>query len=352
MFPWVPSQEERPTTCGHYGRMGHRAHSATPPGSTTGEYGGHVRGRDLPTWREAWSDSLYGPDGFFRRERAGDHFRTSVHVSALFAQAVLELLRRTGLTAVTDVGAGGGELLTELHGLAPGRLDLVGIDLAPRPPGLPSGIGWRSELGGEIHGLVIANEWLDNIPCDVVEVDRNGVVRYVHVDPETGEEALGEQCNEQWLRRWWPVSETGTRAEIGSARDRAWADVVRRLRHGVAVAVDYGHTCDTRPPFGSLASYRQGRQVQVLPDGSRDITAHVSVDSLDGRRCRQRDALRALGVDAGRPDLGLARLDPTAYVAGLNRAAEAAELIARDGLGDFWWVCVARGVDPGLPVTC
>ena len=310
-----------------------------------------MRGPDLPTWREAWSAALYGPDGFFRRESAGDHFRTSVHASALFAEAVLELLRRTGLTAVTDVGAGGGELLNALHRLAPGRLDLFGIDLAARPPGLPSEIGWREELRGEIDGLVIANEWLDNIPCDVVEVDPQGVVRYVHVDPETGEEALGEQCHERWLRRWWPVSQTGTRAEVGSARDRAWADVVRRLRHGLAVTVDYGHTCHTRPPLGSLASYQRGRQVDVVPDGSRDITAHVAVDSLDGQRCRQRDALRALGVDAGRPHLDQAHTDPKGYVAGLSRASEAAELTARGGLGDFWWVCVARGVDPDLPLA-
>jgi SAM-dependent MidA family methyltransferase len=310
-----------------------------------------VRGRDLPTWREAWSEALYGPDGFFRRQRPGDHFRTSVHVSELFAEAVLELLRRTGLTSVTDVGAGGGELLRALQRLAPGRLDLLGIDVAPRPPDLPSEIGWRGDLRGEIDGLVVANEWLDNIPCDVVEVDEHGVVRYVHVDLETGEEALGAQCNELWLRRWWPVSETGMRAEIGSARDRAWADVVRRLRHGLAVAVDYGHTSGTRPRLGSLASYREGRQVELLPDGSRDITAHVAVDSLDGQRCRQREALRALGVDAARPHLDQAHSDPSAYVAGLSRASEAAELTARGGLGDFWWVFVARGVEAGLPVA-
>jgi len=316
-----------------------------------GAYGGGVSRRDLPTWREAWSEALYGPDGFFRRERPGDHFRTSVHASELFAETVLELVERTGLTRVTDIGAGGGELLAALHGLAPGRLDLVGIDLAPRPPGLPPEIGWRDDLRGELDGLVVANEWLDNIPCDVVEVDRHGVGRYVHVDPGTGEEALGEQCNEQWLRRWWPASEPGSRAEIGSSRDRAWADVVRRLRHGVAVAVDYGHTRDTRPAFGSLTSYRQGRQVEVVPDGTCDITAHVAVDSLEGRRCRQREALHALGIDAGRPPLDRAHTDPAAYVGALSRASEAAELTARGGLGDFWWVFVARGVDPGLPVV-
>jgi SAM-dependent MidA family methyltransferase len=309
-----------------------------------------VNARALPAWQEAWSEALYGPDGFFRRERPGDHFRTSVHATALFAEALLELLGRTGLTAVTDVGAGGGELLGALHRLAPGRLDLCGIDLAPRPPGLPSAIDWRNELRGELDGLVVANEWLDNIPCDVVEVDQRGVVRYVHVDPGSGEEALGAPCNEPWVRRWWPLVDPGTRAEIGSARDRAWADVVRRLRRGVAVAVDYGHTRDTRPSQGSLASYRQGRQVEVVPDGTCDITAHVALDSLEGQRCSQREALRALGVDATRPRQDQAHTDPAGYVAGLSRASEAAELIARDGLGDFWWVWVARGVDPGLPV--
>jgi SAM-dependent MidA family methyltransferase len=305
-----------------------------------------VSARDLPTWREAWSEALYGPEGFFRRERPGDHFRTSAHVSRLFAEALLELLHRTGLHAVTDIGAGGGELLTHLHALAPGQLDLLGIDLAPRPDGLPAEVRWQEEFRGQLDGLVVANEWLDNIPCDVVEVDDAGVPRYVHVDPETGAEVMGGPCVEPWLRRWWPLSEPGTRAEVGWARDRAWADVVRRLRHGVAVAIDYGHTSESRPPLGSLASYQRGHQVPVVPDGSRDITAHVAVDSLDGQRTRQREALRALGVDASRPPAEQARSDPGGYVAALSRASEAAELTQTGGLGDFWWVVVARGVSP------
>jgi SAM-dependent MidA family methyltransferase len=310
-------------------------------------YRGSVRARDLPTWREAWSSALYGGDGFFRRERPGDHFRTSVHASTLFAEALLGLLRRTGMNAVTDIGAGGGELLRHLRDLAPGELDLLGIDLAPRPDGLPEEIRWAEEFHGEFHGLVIANEWLDNIPCDVVEADGSGTPRYVHVDPETGQEALGQVCHEQWLRRWWPLSHPGSRAEIGSPRDRAWADVVRRLRRGIAIAVDYGHTRDSRPPLGSLTSYRRGRQVEPLPDGTRDITAHVAVDSLEGTRCRQREALRALGLEAARPPVEQAGEDPGGYVAALSRASETAELTASGGLGDFWWVTIARGVPAG-----
>jgi SAM-dependent MidA family methyltransferase len=306
-----------------------------------------VRARDLPTWREAWTAALYGPDGFYRRERPGDHFRTSVHASPLFAEALLALARRRRLGSVTDIGAGDGGLLRRLLDLAPGELDLLGVDLAPRPEGLPPEVRWRDDFPGELDGLVVANEWLDNIPCDVVEVDEEGLPRYVHVDPSSGAEALGTPCREPWVTRWWPVSEPGARAEVGSPRDRAWADVVRRLRRGVAVAVDYGHTRETRPPLGSLAAYRHGQVVDAVPDGTRDITAHVAVDSLGGERTSQRAALRALGVDATRPPTEHAGSDPAGYVAALSRATQAGELLDPAGLGGFYWVTTPGALPAG-----
>jgi SAM-dependent MidA family methyltransferase len=118
--------------------------------------------------------------------------------------------------------------------------------------------------------------------------------------------------------------------------------VVRRIRHGIAVAVDYGHTRADRPTFGTLRSYRDGQEVAVVPDGSRDVTASLAVDSVADRVGgvvrRQRDVLRELGISGARPDLSLASTDPRAYVAALSRATEATELTAAGGLGDFWWV--------------
>jgi hypothetical protein len=80
----------------------------------------------------------------------------------------------------------------------------------------------------------------------------------------------------------------------------------------------------------------------VLPDGSRDVTAHVAVDAVaaacGGTLMRQRDALARLGVDGRRPSLELATSDPAAYVRALGRAGESGELMARGGLGDFWWI--------------
>ena len=137
------------------------------------------------------------------------------------------------------------------------------------------------------------------------------------------------------------------RAEVGRARDEAWAEVLGRLQHGLAVAVDYGHTRQTRPPYGSLRGYRRGRQVEVRLDGSCDLTADVAVDSLaaagGGVLVEQHRALTALGVAGVRPALQMAEHDPGGYLAGLGAATEAAELTALGGLGGHWWVLTATG---------
>ncbi len=314
-----------------------------------------------PPWKKAWDAALYGPDGFFRRQSPVAHFRTSVHASPLFAEALVTLARRAGLDTIVDVGAGRGELLAEAHRIDP-SLILLGVEVAPRPAELPDAVAWTSALPESVDGLVVANEWLDNIPCHVVEVDPAETPRIVHVDPATGGETLGAALGDRavpaglaaWCERWWPVAglEPGTRAEVGTTRDEAWADVVRRVTRGLAVAVDYGHTAATRPPFGTLRSYLDGQEVDVLPDGSRDVTAHVAVDAVahrtGGTVLRQREALRALGVSGARPDLALATSDPGGYVRALSDAGEAAELTDETGLGGFSWVVSRRGDVPAF----
>ena len=122
---------------------------------------------------------------------------------------------------------------------------------------------------------------------------------------------------------------------------------MRRVHRGVAVAVDYGHLRASRPPLGTLRSYQRGREVDVVPDGSRDVTAHVAVDAIAAAAeaagaevvvRRQRDVLRELGVDGRRPAQATAATRPGAYVAALADAGQAAELTEAGGLGDFSWV--------------
>jgi SAM-dependent MidA family methyltransferase len=344
-------------TVNNIGHFGVSPHTCMIDGDSVLDSGG-VTVHDVAwlTWREAMQRALYGPDGFFRRERPADHFRTSVHASELFTMALSRLAAGCRAEVVIDIGAGRGELLTALAQHRP-PLELIGVELTPRPPGLPDSVIWTDEVPrGVDHALVVANEWLDNVPLDVAEVDADGRPRLVRVDRATGEESLGEPVtgeDERWLAEWWPLAggEPGRRAEIGHSRDAAWAAVVGRIGSGVLVAADYSHRCDDRPPFGTLAAYRDGRIVAPVPDGSRDITAHVALDSCAAAGqaagatatllTTQRHALRRLGVDAGLPARELAVTDPAEYVAALSRASQAAELLDGAGFGGFGWLVQA-----------
>ncbi|MCL8253086.1 hypothetical protein AERO_16995 [Aeromicrobium fastidiosum] len=77
----------------------------------------------------------------------------------------------------------------------------------------------------------------------------------------------------------------------------------------------------------------------ATPEIYTRLTSSAASDVYKRQRLvRQRDALAELGVDGARPPIDLARSDPSAYVRALSRAGEAAELTARGGLGDFWWI--------------
>jgi SAM-dependent MidA family methyltransferase len=352
-------------------------------------------------WREATEEALYGPSGFYRGpEGPAGHFRTSVHASPLFAAAVARLLCRVDEAlgrpaelAFVDMAAGRGELVTGVLAALPAevasRARGYAVERADRPAALDHRIEWLTQPPMGITGLLFANEWLDNVPVEVAEVDATGVPRLVLVRDDDGAERLGEPvagAEERWLRRWWPLGSEevsfpgapseevpfpgapseegpsddvpsgempeempfeGARAEIGLPRDTAWAGAVASLDRGLAVAVDYAHFASARPPFGTLTGFREGRETTPVPDGSCDITAHVALDACalpGGRVVTQRAALHALGVSGARPALSLAATDPTAYVRALAGAGEAAELTAAGGLGDFGWLLQPVGI--------
>ncbi|GIJ07381.1 SAM-dependent methyltransferase [Micromonospora andamanensis] len=433
-------------------------------------------------WREAMRQALYGPSGFFV-SGAGPaaHFRTSVHASPIFASALLRLVHQLDAALgfpdrfdLVDVGAGRGELLSALSaavtvgvsgeparsgrsGLIPARagspetltttaaagttpadtssgsvdslpsapvplarrVRFTAVELAPRPADLPDQIVWTNEIPTGITGLLLATEWLDNVPLDLA-THTNHTWHYLLVDPTTGTETTGEPVGRDdaaWLTTWWPpqtdqtpgartvtegsdlLPQTATdgsgstrsgfraarpaqgssltarsrpgcpetptdrtptdrtptdrippvgRAEIGRSRDEAWVDAVGHVDRGLALAVDYGHLRAARPIDGTLTGYRGGRQVPPVPDGSCDVTAHVAMDSVASAgervaRCAyvltlQREALRALGADGGRPPLSLAASDPAGYLRALATASAAAELTDPAGLGGHLWL--------------
>ena len=306
-------------------------------------------------WKQAAEQALYGPDGFFLREAPARHFRTSVHATPVYAAAVRELagrvdeaLGRPDPFDLVDLGAGRGELLQALPDVPP-RWRLTGVDLAPDPG---TGLRWAAEVP-EVHGLLFANEWLDDMPLDVLFDGR-----VVEVAPD-GTESLGGPASPElldWAATWWPQ---GRRVEVGLSRDRAWAAAVARVTRGVAVAVDYGHVLGDRSDYGdrrpTLTGWRDGRPVHPVPDGSCDITAHVALDSVaaatGGWVVAQRHVLPGLGVDATPPPRSLADEDPRGYLALLQRAGGAAELLDRRSLGSYGWVVCPVGVPDPLLVS-
>jgi SAM-dependent MidA family methyltransferase len=346
---------EQQTPTGH-ARASPRHAEATP--------GVGARGVTAPPapprpWRAAAAAALYGPGGFFSRpEGPGGHFRTSVTATPLFAAAVRrlagevdELLGRPDPFDIVDVGAGRGELLRALLDAGvPARWRLTGVELAARPADLPEQVRWSTELP-PLTGLLVANEWLDDVPVDVVAVSDDGP-RLLLVD-DVGVETPGGPPSPRdlaWLETWWSLDDAlpGDRAEIGHPRDDAWLIAVDAVRRGVAVAVDYASRRGARPRSGSLTGYRDGRPVTPVPDGSCDITASVALDACAAAGVAagadetlltpQWRALTALGLSPERPPRDVAGSDPPAYLAGLAAASSAVELLDPAGLGGFSWL--------------
>lgn len=285
----------------------------------------------MPTnWYAAWSDSA-----FWATNAPSGHFDTP---SSLCPTALAETIRSVLVELpdrVIEVGTGEGILLAELGRMLPAaRLD--GVDL--RPPAVSGGPAdprwwagawdtrtecWSGELTqlvGELSGrvLLIAIEWLDDLPCHVLG---DGATEL-------------EDADRDWLDRWWP---SGARREVGRTRDRAWAWWAARLPAGsTLVTVDYGHTLATRPAEGSFTGFRAGRAVTPTPEDAdrTNLTAAVAVDSLAAEveqlGCR-RLALHQL-MDLPEPASAGAGLDA------LTRRSQHAVLRDPARFGPFWLI--------------
>jgi SAM-dependent MidA family methyltransferase len=295
------------------------------------------------------AEATVGPAGFYRRAAAVDHFRTAAGNPAL-AGAVLRLAEETDAALghpaaldLVDLGAGDGALLCGVLDQASRRLRRrlrpCAVELAGRPAGLPPGMRWRDRLATGLTGVLVANEWLDTRPVDVVVRAPDGP-RLLEVDC-AGRQRPGARpglLDWRWLTRWWPLPEPGRVGEVGWRRDRAWRAAVGHLRAGTAVAIDY--PADSRRHLdGTLTAYRAGRQVRPVPDGRCDVTAAVHFP-----------AVRSTLAGSGRPTVlldqraAVRRLAGTAGPADLPDAAARAELDRADGFGGFRWLVSAVGI--------
>lgn len=317
-------------------------------------------------WSDAWRRAATGPRGFWRRESPSSHFATST--GRALAEAMVGLLRdvdarvaatgedgvpHDGALDVIDVGAGDGTLLRHMAEILEGtelgaRCRLAGIDVRPRPTALSAAVEWWEGDAEELpargaRGLVMAHEWLDEVPLDILQRDARGADRLVLVT-EDGRELLGDTVPSdhplaRWSARWWPRDGVGDRAEVGLSRDRAWARLCASVRAGTVIASDYARA----RPGPTLRGYRDGRVVAPVPDGTCNITADVTVDAcvaatpaLRVSTCPQREALAGLGVSAALPDP--TAMEVEAYARDLSRALSVRALRAPGGRGAFRWL--------------
>lgn len=252
---------------------------------------------------------------------------------------------------VVDVGAGDGSLLEAMTVVLEGtdlgkRTIFTGIDVRSRPSGLSPHIRWQSSAETDVCGLVMAHEWLDEIPLDIAQRDDAGIDRLVLVDRD-GCESLGDPVEgtpaAEWMRMWWPLAAPGERAEVGITRDAAWADLCSCVTAGTVLATDYGHMLGERRP--TLRGYRRGSLVDPVPDGSCNLTAHVAIDACAA--ATPADAAlsvstqrQALGSSADIPDpRGMSTQD---YARALEDAFAARTLRDPAGRGSFTWLRADR----------
>ena len=287
-------------------------------------------------------------------------------------------LGRPARLDLVDIGAGRGELLGQLLGLIDeaspagrdrglaARIAARAVEITPRPDGLDPRIRWRGIAARRDHRAGDRQRVAGQHPAGCGGTHAGRAAAGAGGDRQAARNGPGRRpgpADLAWSRAWWPLHEPGDRAELGRTRCQAWAGVVRRITRGLAVAADYGHLRAGRPRQGTLAGYRDGRVVRAIPDGSRDITAHVALDACAaaGRAAgaaatvltTQRQALRALGVAGRRPPLAQAGDDPVGYARALCQASEEAELIDPGGLGGFGWLVQAVGLDlPGSLAHC
>ena len=166
-------------------------------------------------------------------------------------------------------------------------------------------------------GVVIANEYLDALPVHRV-INLHGELRelYVAWRNERFTEVAGPVSDER-VARWFTdagvTMAEGQRAEANLAL-LDWVDeLARDVEHGFAVVIDYGagagELYGPDHPTGTIRAFA-GQRVSsdVLGEpGSRDITANVDFDALEGhaRACgltivgrrRTNEFLLAAGLD-------------------------------------------------------
>jgi SAM-dependent MidA family methyltransferase len=315
-------------------------------------------------------NALYGSDGFYsttgRAGRRGD-FITSPEVGPLFghvmSQAIDAVWKRLGEPTdfqIVEVGAGPGTLARSILAASPQCLvsgSYVAVEVSAEQRILhPEGVTSTDVMPSNIeHGVVIANELLDNLPFDLWVYDDGWRNAHVIQQGDGFAELLMTQDVPACLPSRVPH---GSRAPVHSKATEWLSSVLGILSSGSVFVIDYCTPLTAeiasmpwREWLRTYAGHERGVHYLRNP-GEQDITTQVCIDQLAA--VREPDAVRTQsqflqlwGIDelveegkqvwtenAARPTLAAIKMR--------SRVTEAEALLDTTGLGNFMvleWSC-------------
>lgn len=253
--------------------------------------------------------ALYGAGGFYtsggHAGRRGD-FITSPEVGPLFGAVLARLIdaewHRQGEPrsfTVVDAGAGPGTLCRGILSAEPAcsrALQLIAVESSAAQRSMhPAGIISMERMPERIeHGVVIANELLDNLPFGLWVHD--GGWREAHVVKQA--DGFGEVLRAGTpgfpLR---PGAPHGARVPVQDAAQEWLRSALGTVRNGVVLVIDYctattveAAAMPWREWLRTYAGHGRGSHYLANP-GSQDITAQVMIDQLAA--VREPDAVRS-----------------------------------------------------------
>jgi SAM-dependent MidA family methyltransferase len=329
--------------------------------------------------------ALYGPGGFYEAPPIGPsgHFVTSPHVHPVFATLLARAIRdlAAGLgdssapVRLVELGAGDGtlaeQLLRELDGLP------LEYSVAERSPGARAALSrlpvrivdQDAPLDPGFHGIVLANELLDNLPFR--RVRRLGPGPSGGAEEQLVEVLVGlagdrfvevESPCPPDLAGLAPALRPGEEGVVPVAALDLIDRLAAALASGHVLLIDYGD--DSGGPAGPVHGYRGHEAVaDVLSDpGTADLTAGVDLRAVAGRArlagleahgpVTQEVALRTLGYDRWAAEERTRQTRLLDAGSGLDAArawggrSRASLLVDPSRLGGLRWLLLAT---PGLP---
>ena len=189
---------------------------------------------------------------------------------------------------------------------------------SPGPTAIPDGA----------DALLVANEWLDNVPVDVVRADRRRAGGWCSSTRPPAPSGSARRRTTPTATGWTAggrPGEVGDRAEVGRPRDEAWAAAVavtapRRSRwpSTTRTTATTARRPAPSPATAAAARCRRSRTAAATSPATSRWTPAPRRARAPARPTTllttQRAALHALGVRRSMPPHELSRTDPAGYL--------------------------------------